>query len=232
MNKTASGIEVCIGALILLLAGATRLNAQDLGFRQMRRELGLSHEVSVKILEALNNDAELHSGGLMSREMYKESQKKKEQLRRQAPPEGYARKALSYLTPAQKKRLDQIQTQHGWPYAFEDFRFAQRVGVTKEQYRKMGPSLHRVSACWLQEVQSFWKSNNQWYFKLDRKRNARRFAAAGETMRRIGERRLEEERAIVLSSLTETQRAKWKVLCGKPFRLTDFHSEVKPVPAD
>jgi hypothetical protein len=207
--------------------------------------LGISHEVSVKIITALNKAADVRSQPLAFTEGHVKwirGGRQKANTPTAAPSatpgikektaQEYEKEAYSYLTPTQKKRLEQIGIQRGWPFVFEDTTLARRVGVSPKQMAQYEPVFDREFKRYVRGVQQLMRARTSWYGKLDRKRYAWKYTAYDKEYKRLGERRFKHSDLALRRALTHAQIAKWHALVGKPFRQTDFRSDVKPIHLD
>ncbi len=215
------------GILLLCLCLSLCASADLLGSPQVRRELRLSHQVSLRIVSLLNEANRLNRGGLMIAE---ESRKLQEE-RTRASPESLRRQAFETLSPTQKQRLEQIELQRGGPLILEDWRFAQRIGVSREQHKKLQPVFNRAFQRYVREIRSLAKSGEGWLFRLDRKRYAAKYAAYDREFVRIGARRRKAVETAIDRTLSPAQKAKWRALLGKPFRARLTY-DIKSYPMD
>ena len=215
------------GILLLCLCFSLRASADLLGSPQVRRELGLSHANSLRIVSLLNESNRLNRGGLMSHEDWRKLQEE----RTRTSPESLRRQAFEMLSPTQKQRLEQIELQRGGPLILEDWRFAQRVGVSREQHQKLLPVFARSFERYVREIRSLARSGDRWRFRLDRKRYAWKYAAYDREFVRIGERRRKAVQTAIDRTLSPAQKAKWRSLVGKPFR-TRLTYDIKSYPMD
>lgn len=201
-------------ALTLLLM-ATGAQSQSLGSPQIRRELGLSHEISVLILRDLNEAARLNQGGAMTLEQNRALQAE----RKNSPsPQELSRRAMNRLTPAQKKRLEQIELQSGDPFVLQDWRVAQRVGMTSARYNELSRIITKASGRRVKAEEALFERDLSWWMKADRKKYAARYAAHEREFNRIGQRYRATVQNAVNRILTAQQKAKWKQIKGKPFK--------------
>ncbi len=221
MNKFLASVTL----LILLATGA---NAQSLGSPEVRRELGISHEVSVLILRDLNEAARLNQGGVMTAEQSRALQAER---KNSMSPEALQRRAMNRLTPAQKKRLEQIVLQRSDPYVLQDWGVAQRVGMTRAQYDKLSLIINKAFKKRVEAEQALSKRDQSWWMKADRKRYAARYAAHERERKQIGDLYRNTVQSAVNRILTPAQKAKWTQMKGKPF-VASLTTNLKSYPMD
>ncbi len=213
--------------ILLCLCFPFGASADLLGSPQVRRELGLSHAISLRVVGLLSEAGRLGRGGVMSREEWHGLQ----EARKRTSPESLRRAAMNLLSPRQKQRLEQIELQHGGPFLFEDFRFAQRIGVSKAQHQKLQPVFTRSFRRYVREIRSLAKESDSWRFRLDHKRYAPKYAAYDREFVRIGMRRRNAVETAVNRTLSPAQKARWRSLVGKPFRARLTY-DIKSYPMD
>lgn len=215
-----------MAALLILLA--TSAHAQLLGSPEIRRELGLSHQTSVLILRDLNEAARLNRGGAMTREAYSALQAE----RKNSPsPATLSRRAYNRLTPAQQKRLEQIELQRGDPYVLQDWPLAQRVGLTRARHNELDRIITRAFERRVKAEQSLSERDQSWWMRVDRKKYATRYAAHEREFQQIGKRYTTTVQNATNRILTPQQKAKWKQIKGKPFK-TKLTFDLKSYPMD
>ena len=213
--------------ILLLCLFSLRAHADLLGSPQVRRELKISHQVSLRIVSLLNEANRLNRGGLMTLE----ESRKLQQERTRTSPESLRRQAFEMLSPAQKQRLEQIGLQRGAPFILQDWRFAQRIGVSREQHRKLQPVFSAAFQRYVREIKALVKSADSWRFRLDRKRYAWKYAAYDREFVRIGTRRRNAVQTAIDRTLSPAQKEKWRSLLGKPFRARLTY-DIKSYPMD
>ena len=216
-----------ITAFFLVLL-ATSGDAQLLGSPQIRRELGLSHQTSVLILRDLNEAARLNRGGVMTSEANRDLQAERE---KSPSPEVLSRRAINRLTPAQKKRLEQIELQRGDPFVLQNWRIAQQIGMKRTQYDAFNRVTDRAFKRKVQAEQSLFQRDKSWWMQANRKKYAARYAAHESEQKRIGAHYLATVKNALNQILTPAQKAKWVQIKGKPFgdKLT---SDLQSYPID
>jgi hypothetical protein len=182
-----------------------------LGSPQVRRELNLSHEKSLRIVGLLNEAARLNRGGVMTLEDVARSKVE----RQKTDPETLRRRALEYLSPRQLERLQQISNQGAAPFLLNNSSIARKIGATPSQVRRVQKTqeqefkryqrlLKPLDDEHFAEVRSGSSSGKE-TLERDRKRNQ----LAGEYLRRC--------RAALTDALTPEQEKRWRSLLGEPF---------------
>lgn len=206
--------RLIFAAVLLFFTRPVNADGSLLGSPQVRKELGIAHPLAVRIVHNLNEAARLNRGGVMSAEEYRQLQAEQ----KRTPPEVFENQVMDWLSPTQKRRLEQIELQRGSPFIFEDWRFARRVGLSRQQHRRLQPIFDKAARRSFKEQDRLFKSNLSWYGRVDRKRYAAKYVAYEREFERIGNRRKTTVEAALARSLTPTQKAKWQTLLGKPFR--------------
>jgi len=204
---------------------ASAANTTLLGSPQVRRELVIPHAQAVEIVALLNKAAYLNQGGLAIPSQVSE------ELRR-TNPAALHQKALSFLTTAQKQRLQQIEWQMAGPHLFEDWNFAHRIGVTPSQSRQLRVVFDREFKLYVRGIDQLMESRKSWYGKLDYKRYAWKYTEYDRQFLQVCNRRGMACQAVVERVLTPDQKAKWKTLLGKPFDFRHLTYDIKSYPMD
>lgn len=209
--------------LFLLTSGA---HASLLGSPQVRRELGLSHENSVLILRDLNETARLSQGGIS----YNAAPPKHAKTPALSAAD-LQRRAMNRLTPAQKQRLEQIELQMGDPFVLQNWKVAQRVGLSRAQHDELSRIIDRAFKRRVSAENVLFKRDQSWWMQVDHKKYAARYAAHDRQYRRIGDRYRMTVQTAADRILTPTQKAKWAQIKGKPFK-AKLTFDVKSYPID
>ncbi|RYX81546.1 hypothetical protein EON83_23590 [bacterium] len=219
--------QLLLTLTLLMAAFPAGADVHLLGSPQVRRELGISHDLAGRILNNLNEAARLNQGGVMMQQQFEQLQTE----RKATPPETLERQIMTWLSPAQKQRLEQIELQRGGPFIFEDWRFAQRVGLSLEQHKKLNLIFSAAFQRELKAAQALSKANKSWFGVLDHKRYASKYSNYYRKLENFGKQRQLTIESALNHSLTQTQKAKWRALLGKPFRAR-LSYDVKSYPMD
>jgi len=178
-----------------------------LGSPQVRRELGMSHKTSVRVLDLLNYAAYLDRGGLMTR---KESDEQQAEIQKHSPALLTGR-AVALLSPAQQNRLAQINYQRSGPLVLSYAEVAAQIGVSPEQLKRLQEAETRAYKSSLQSR------------KVRQQKSQKALPYAQQQLReqeRIKQSRKEfvhQYRSAIAEILTPVQQAHLKLLLGKPF---------------
>jgi hypothetical protein len=182
-----------------------------LGSPQVRRELNLSHDKSLRIVELLNEAARLDRGGVMT---FKDAAKLKAEQQK-TDPETLRRRALEYLSDRQLERLQQISNQGAAPFLLNNSSIAREIGATSSQIRRVQKAQEQEFT----RYQRLLKPLNEEHFAeiksgsssgqktLERERKRKQLAS--EYLRRC--------RAALTNALTPEQEKRWRNFLGKPF---------------
>ncbi len=178
-----------------------------LGSPQVRRELGLSHETSVRVLDLLNYATYLNRGGLMTR---KESAEQKAEVRKHSP-EVLQSRAVELLSPAQQRRLAQINYQRSGPFVLTSFaEVAPQIGVSTEQLKRLQEAATQAYASSLQSRKVRQQSQNALSYAQQQLREQQQIKQSQDEF-------LHQCRAAITEILTPVQQARLKLLLGAPF---------------
>jgi len=172
-----------------------------LGSPEVRQELGLTHESSLKIRGLLDRANGLNRGGFMT---VAES-KKLDEERKKFKPEELQRQAAALLTPAQAQRLRQLDLQRIGPHILNMEGMPEKLGVSAGVVARVQAAQSKAYPAYEKGLQTgHGVKANAWY---------------------------KRECALALeSNLTAEQKARLKALVGKPFDLDHLHYDLRSWP--
>jgi hypothetical protein len=184
-----------------------------LGSPQVRRELGLSREKSLRIIQLLNEEARLNRGGVMTSEAAAQLKKQ----RQKTDPDLLRERALEQLSLAQLERLQQISNQGAAPFLLNNAGMARKIGASSQQVRRVQKTQEQE----FKKFQRLLKSLDDAHFaevKGDKPRAPKKKILERERKRnQLGSEYLQRCRAALTDVLTPEQEARWRALLGKPF---------------
>lgn len=213
---------------LLLLSNGARANVHLMGSPQVRRELKVSHAVSLQILYNLNLVARANAGGAMTQEQFQ----KQRALQQSVDAKAVYEQTMHLLSGAQKQRLQQLNWQSIGDHIWSDPEVRRRLKLTATQHNELLQADERSSKIYVRGVQKLFKDNRDWYGTADRKRHAAKYAAYQRQFEVLGVRSSRDLRAVVQRVFTARQKAEWKKLLGQPFDMRHLRYDTEIYPAD
>jgi hypothetical protein len=184
-----------------------------LGSPQVRRELDLSHEKSLQIIQLLNEAARLNRGGTMT---FQSATKLKAE-RQKTDPDVLRRHALEQLSLRQLERLEQISNQGAAPFLLNNSGIARKIGASPQQIRRVQKTQEQE----FKKFQHLLKPLNDEHFaevRGDKPVASKKKILERERRRnQLGSEYLRRCRAALINVLTPDQEKRWRDLLGKPF---------------
>ena len=190
-----------------------------LGSPQVRRELGLSHELSVRVLDLLNYASYLDRGGLMSRE---EARQQQSESAKHSPGTLRAR-TVEILMPAQQTRLEQINYQRAGPFILQDAWVAQQIGVSLAQCQRAEQAQDRAYKNYSRTMKKLQHSSAS-SPALPTNPSQFRFL---EQMQHARDVEIDQCYTALSNVLTMAQKNKLKSFLGKPFNTEHLTYDVR-----
>jgi len=199
-----------------------------LGSPQIRRELKIPHATALKIRHALDMIAESGRGGIVDGEQAA----KQRAFARSVNPQALHREIAGYLSAAQKQRLREIGYQMAGPHIYGNAYLTQRIGLSKSQLQRLLAVDQKEGKRYARGVRALVEANRSWRGTLDPQRHRAKYAAYNRKFQRLGEIKNDSIARAVNHTLTPAQKARWKMLLGKPFNRRNLTRDIRIVPID
>jgi hypothetical protein len=200
-----------------------------LGSPQVRRELKISHETSIQILNLLNEAARLSQGGVMTYE----AAEKLEAERKQTDPTVLRCRALDLLTAAQLDRLEQLNLQQAAPFVLNNPSVVKKIGASTQQVRRVQAAQKREFDRHQRMLQPLVSEHFAQFGKNPPRESRARAIERDRRIKQLGSEYLHRCRAALLRVLTPAQEARWKALLGAPFNMRQLtYDGVRSYPQD